>query len=386
MSADVLAALVSIALAVAVSAVTCRLVMAAGIWDAPNNEVRKAHVDPTPTSGGLGVAAGLAAGIAAFGFLGPYAWAQAVSPDMIVRTGAAVALALGALALGLYDDVRPLGPRLKFAALTALALAAPLLVGRAEALPIGVGVVIPLGFAIGVIGSALWVFTLANAVNFMDGANGLALGSAGIGLVGLAAASLVVGAPHAALAAGCAAAAIAGFLIWNFPHGRVFAGDAGSLFVGTLAATAALLAIEDGGLSPFVAVIPFFPLLADVLLTLDWRRRQKRRVLEGHRDHMFQIALRDGVPHWKVSLIYWGLSLKCAALAVVLAFTGRVPPPPVVAEAVAAADPAYRLFLICAAAVASLAAVITFVVLALVAVRVSKIVRRYAAARGHDAP
>ena len=71
----------------------------------------------------------------------------------------------------------------------------------------------------------------------------------------------------------CCAGALIGFLYWNFPHGRIFAGDSGALFAGAVAALASLMIISRTDVPPFVPPILFMPLLADALLTLAWRMR-----------------------------------------------------------------------------------------------------------------
>lgn len=305
----------AVALAALASVLACRLVMAAGISDPPDL-ARKAHRAPTPTSGGLGASFGFALALAVLCLMPAADWSAGITPAQSARMSAAAVFAFCFLALGLYDDARPLGARTKFAIFTAMALLAPFIVGAPERIVLGDGLSVGLYAVVGALGAALWIFVLVNAVNFLDGANGLAMGSTAIGLVGLALVSLYAGAEHAAALALCAGGALIGFLVWNFPNGRLFAGDAGALFAGALAALASLLAIHDGGVSVFIPPLLFFPLLADALLTLRWRVGRRPHLLEGHRDHMFQVALRAGWTHRRVALIYWAMTGACAAFAV----------------------------------------------------------------------
>ncbi len=67
-------------------------------------------------------------------------------------------------------------------------------------------------------------------------------------------------------------------------------------------------------LAPFVPVILFFPILADVLLTLAWRLSRGRSLLKSHRDHLYQVGLRSRLGHAKVSMIYWVVALVCAVV------------------------------------------------------------------------
>jgi UDP-N-acetylmuramyl pentapeptide phosphotransferase/UDP-N-acetylglucosamine-1-phosphate transferase len=312
------------AVSAAVSVVACRAMMAAGVVDEPD-VARKAHRAPTPTSGGVGAAAGFALGMVALTLL--TLWRSELDAQTFNWIAAAAGFSCGFAALGLCDDAWPLGPRLKFSLFTLGALASAWIVGIVHTLPLSDELMVALPFWVGLVGSALWVFTLVNAVNFMDGANGLAMGSVATGLIGLALVSLNADAPGAAALAFCGAAALAGFLVWNYPHGKLFAGDSGALFAGALAALASLIAIREGGVSPFIPPLLFFPLLADVLLTLAWRVSRKRRLLAGHAEHLYQIVIRGGATHAAVSARYWAVTAACAIVALIAERVGGVAPP-----------------------------------------------------------
>jgi UDP-GlcNAc:undecaprenyl-phosphate/decaprenyl-phosphate GlcNAc-1-phosphate transferase len=226
-----------------------------------------------------------------------------------------------ALGIGLLDDLFDLraGPKFGFLALLCLIFAA--FVVRIDALTLWPGATLSFGPVLGILGTALWLFVMANGVNFMDGANGLAMGSTALGLLALALYAFWGGAPVPALAALLVAAALCGFLYWNFPNGRIFAGDAGSLFVGFVAGALALIAINEAGLPVLLAPLLFMPLLADVLLTMAWRARRKRNLLHAHRDHLYQVAMRAGAGHTRVAIGYWLAMVHCAlAAGVSLAF------------------------------------------------------------------
>jgi len=304
------------ALALVVSLVACGALIGAGPVDLPT-EARKRHTSPTPTSGGLGIALGFAVGLVALSTFSA-AWRHEVTTIGSSLLSIGVSFAYGFLMLGFVDDAYPLGPRLKFAAFAALSIGAALTVGVVQALPLG-GSVLHVGLLLGLIGTALWVFTLVNCVNFMDGANGLAMGSLAIGLSTLGALAMMRESPSGAAIAFCAAGALIGFLFWNYPRGRLFAGDSGALFAGALAAIASLIIIRRTGLSPWIPPIVFFPILADALLTLAWRARKGRSLLEGHAEHLYQIATRAKWGHARIALIYWIAAALCGALAFALA-------------------------------------------------------------------
>jgi len=304
---------VAVLVALACSFAVCRALIGAPIVDMPDS-ARKAHVAPTPTSGGVAMALGFAFGLFALGALSTV-WRHAIELLSATRATWAAILAYCFLFLGFLDDAYPLGPRLKFLVFTALSMATALLIGVVSVLPVGETHLI-LPYPIALLGTALWVFTLVNCVNFMDGANGLAMGSVAIGLITIAIIALHLGGLGAAAISACGAGALIGFLFWNFPGGRLFAGDSGALFAGALGAVASLSLIARGDLSPFVPPIIFFPLLADALLTLAWRARRGRSLLDGHSEHIYQIAQRAGWGRRRIALIYWAAMALCGGVSV----------------------------------------------------------------------
>ncbi len=372
---------VATALAALASAALCPVVIAAGLWDNPDS-VRKNHKAPTPTAGGLAAASGFAIALAALSFWPDARWSETLAQGAPMQIALATAAAFAALVLGLFDDLHNLGPRFKFGLMAAISLFVAVFVARAQEFSIGAGMSLDTGFVFGVLGSALWVFTMANAVNFIDGANGLAMGSMIVGLVGLAMIAWVHEAPHAMALALCGVGGLTGLLCWNFPRGKVFAGDAGALFAGVLAAAAGLVLVQDGGVSPIIPPLLFFPILADVLLTLAHRARRGRPLLEAHRDHLYQVGLRAGLSHARVATIYWIVTAHCAVLAFVASYAVRIAPSSLL-EPKPGDVPTVAVVLGQAAGwLAALAPFLALVGLAIVAMRVSDRVRRFADARG----
>lgn len=308
---------IAVALTALVSLVACRALVPTAPLDVPDL-ARKAHGAPTPTSGGVGIAFGFAVGLMALS-LGFTQWRNAISAQGASLLAITAAFSYAFLLLGVWDDARPIAPRLKFALFALLALAGAWAIGPATQFPLADDLVVEVAWWIALIGSGLWVFTLVNSVNFMDGSNGLAMGSMAIGLIALAAIAFAGRSPAGAAISLCAAGAFLGFLYWNFPSGRMFAGDSGALFAGAVGALASLLIIQRAHLTPFAPPIVFFPLLADVLLTLAWRVSRGHRLLEGHLEHHYQILRRAGMSHTRVALIYWAAMAVCGAIAVVVA-------------------------------------------------------------------
>jgi len=311
------------AVAAIVSLIACRVLIALGPIDHPSL-ARHEHKDPTPTSGGLGIALGFAAGLILVALVPDGAWAQ-ITFASLKRVFLALGFACIFLAIGFWDDARPLSASIKFAAFALLSLCASLAIGAVQSFPFGESTVLMPTWA-GVAGTTLWIFVMVNGVNFMDGANGLAMGSVAIGLLALAAISADQGSMAGIAVSLTTAGALCGFLYWNFPGGKLFAGDSGALFTGALAALASIVVIHRTGLSPLVPPILFFPLLADVLLTLAWRVYRRHSLLDGHSEHIYQILIRGGMSHAEIALTYWAAMAVCGGVGFLVARDPGVAP------------------------------------------------------------
>jgi Fuc2NAc and GlcNAc transferase len=301
-----------------VSLSACRVIIAAGPIDLPNEE-RKRHERPTPTGGGVAIGVGFATGVAVLASISGD-WADNISDLGVRRMWVVAAYSYPLLVIGFVDDAIHLRARYKFVLYLLIAAAAAYTLGVVEKLPLTETLVVQLPYWLGLLGTAVWIFTLINAVNFMDGANGLAMGAVAIGLLALGLAGLETEVSSVSAIGALGAAALAGFLIWNFPGGRLFAGDSGALFVAALGAMAALVMIARGRLSPFAAPIVFAPLLADAAITAFWRLtlRGWRSLFVGHEEHHYQLLRSGGLNPVLITLSYWAMTAACGGLVLAL--------------------------------------------------------------------
>ncbi len=298
--------IVSLVLGALVSFLLTNVVMKWRVLDHPN--MRSSHKVSTPNAGGLGVIAGvlvvviIAASRDGFG-------------EQSAQAVALVGLGLLTGLLGLYDDLRDMNARIKFLVLAILALGAAIFVYPVSDFALDQGA-ITLPFIIAFAGTALWVFVLSNAVNFMDGSDGLIAGSGIIAAAVLAILSLDAGNGVAALMALALIAALIGFLPLNTPSAKVFLGDTGALFIGFWLAGIALFYIHDGPSGAVYAVVLIFmPWLSDTLLTMAWRAYKRMDLLHAHKDHMYQLALRRGATHGTMAVILAVQTFICGTLA-----------------------------------------------------------------------
>lgn len=263
------------------------LAVARGWVDKPDGE-RKLHEHPTPALGGLAIAAG-----AMLGFVVLYAaWAfvgDAASGPAVLHPTFWVGM-LVVIGVGVYDDLREVGPKAKF--LVQLGAAYLLLHGGyrldLSALPL-FDALDPYQLALYEIPLTLfWVVGVINAVNLIDGLDGLAGGLAVIGLMALGAIFALNGHWEVTLLILPLIGAILGFLWYNFNPASIFMGDTGSLLLGYVLAAYSLQAevAVDPALTLLVPVVVLGVPLVDTTLSIVRRLVSGRSVFAPDHDHL----------------------------------------------------------------------------------------------------
>jgi UDP-GlcNAc:undecaprenyl-phosphate GlcNAc-1-phosphate transferase len=229
----------------------------------------------TPTMGGIAIAAATVVGFGAI----------ALHPAPLLLPDSWLFVLLAALAMfvvGLFDDQLQLSPMAKL--VSSLAIGAFLVFALAGAEPAGA---LPSGYTL--IGT-VWFAGVCHALNLLDNMDGLATGVAMIAAVFLAALlGMPLGVPLVVLLAALAGSAL-GFLFWNRPPARLFMGDCGSLFIGSLLAGASLVPIfhtRVAFVSPAVLVVLIMVVpLFDTGFVLVLRRLAGRPATKGGTDHV----------------------------------------------------------------------------------------------------
>lgn len=254
---------------------------ALGLVDVPRGE-RHLHAEPVPTVGGLAVALSVLASFLPVAALGSFGALGSVQTDASSGLGSLLLVLAGALAMlavGTWDDAREISARVKFAAQVAVAAAVFGAGVRVGSLTVpGLGAV-EFGLAVSFVLTVFWLVAITNAFNLLDGIDGLAGGAALLATLSMFVASLVFGQYMAALLLAVTAAAVLGFLHFNFPPASVFLGDAGSLFLGFLLAGVGLVTSTKAATAAAIAI----PVVALGLPVLDTVLAMVRRFLRGER-------------------------------------------------------------------------------------------------------
>ncbi len=289
----------------------------AGALDRPSP--RRIHHEPTPTLGGIAFV------LAVLGI----AWLARAVPgparDLDVRPLLGLTLAaIPLLALGIVDDLRGTNPWTKLAV---QACAALVLVHFGYGVPLitnPFGPAFESGFLSGPL-AVLWVLIVVNAINLIDGLDGLASG-----VVLIASATLWwVGRLHAdfyvMFFSSLLIGSTLGFLRWNFPPARVFMGDTGSHFLGLTLAAVSLLENrkETAAMTLLLPLVAMGVPIADGARAFLRRLRSGQPVFRADTQHIHHRLLGLGLGPRHALLVLWGLCAMSGLAAVLLASLPR---------------------------------------------------------------
>jgi UDP-GlcNAc:undecaprenyl-phosphate GlcNAc-1-phosphate transferase len=285
-----------------------RLAVALHVVDQP--DARKVNKRPNiPLMGGLAIAVGCGVGVLVAGQQG-YADADNLRRLGGFFLGGAVLLALGA-----YDDRFGLGARIKLAFQIAAAAVAFAYGYRLDFLtePISRETYeLPVWLAFFV--TVAWVVAVTNAMNLMDGLDGLATGIGAIIALTLTIICFEANQPVGVLLGVVLVGAQLGFLPFNFPPGKIFLGDTGAYFVGYAIAVIGLEGYRKTALLTFV--VPLMALavpLLDTGLSVVRRFRNSKRIMGADRQHMHHRLLHvsGGSQRRAVLSLYFLTSCFC---------------------------------------------------------------------------
>jgi len=277
---------------------------------------RKAHGRPTPRLGGIAIVVAFYLPLVALFFfdtgVGRLFWSQ---PER------ALALILGGLAmaaLGIYDDLKGSGARIKFTVQVLIACLMWWANYRADVIATPFGTL-----ELGVLGlpfTVLWIVGITNALNLIDGLDGLATG------VALAAAATIFwvafanNRPLMTLFMVCLAGALLGFLRYNFHPASIFMGDSGSLFVGFVLAATALQTHEKSttAVSLLVPIVALGLPIGDTLLAMTRRMVRGQPMFSSDRGHIHHRLMDRGLSHKGAVLALYGIAVVLGGVAVAL--------------------------------------------------------------------
>ncbi len=298
---------------------------------------RRVHERPTPTLGGMAMFASFLAAFAVASRLETFRDVfESSSEPLGIVVAASVIFLVGAV-----DDLRPVSPPAKMAGQVLAASLLYLLGVTLFYVRVPFGGLWALSPDLIPLITVLWVVVMANAINVIDGLDGLAAGIVAIaaGAFFLYSQQLIdaglladnnVGPLIALVALGCCL----GFLPHNFHPARIFMGDSGALFLGLLMAAATMttggrVVDQFSGQTYFFfapMIIPFV-LLGVPILDAVWSilRRARRGIpwSQADKGHLHHRLLRLGHGHRRSVLILWNWTALLSGVVLFPTVTGN---------------------------------------------------------------
>lgn len=283
-----------------------------GAIDIPKDK-RRMHTDSVPLIGGLAI------------FLG-FLVSTVLFAEIDIKIIAILSGALIMVVLGVFDDKYALGAKFKLM-IQIIAAAIPVIAGvRIERiiLPFLKSGGIEFGWLAYPI-TILWIVALTNAVNLIDGLDGLAAGVSAIASFSMFLIALMQG--NYLIAVMCAAlvGACCGFLPYNFSPASIFMGDTGSTFLGFVMASLSVLGLFKihaiiSFAVPFIAFgIPIF----DTSFAIFRRIKEHRPIMSPDRGHLHHRLVDMGFSHKQAVLIIYAICIVLGAVAV-LSFKSKL--------------------------------------------------------------
>lgn len=287
---------------------------ARGWMDRPDGR-RKLHAVPVPRVGGIAVYLSFAFSVGLILVTAP----EAIGSGKVAIEACIHLVVAGGLVMlvGMADDIRGVRPAAKITVQTIAAcylyangfqihsLSNPFDSSTMDLGPLAIPVTV------------VWFVGMSNAVNLIDGLDGLAAGVGLFSTITLFIAALINGRLEAALLAAALAGALLGFLRYNFNPASIFLGDSGSLFVGfALAAFAVRSSMKSS-----TAIAIAAPLLALALPILDASIAVARRAIRGKAlfeadgDHIHHRLVRMGLTPRRVVILLYAVAAAFGALS-----------------------------------------------------------------------
>jgi UDP-GlcNAc:undecaprenyl-phosphate/decaprenyl-phosphate GlcNAc-1-phosphate transferase len=280
--------------------------IASGHLDTPDE--RKLHQTPVPRLGGIGIFVS---------FMLTFLLVALVSQRIPV-TSSLLGILVGStlmFTLGVMDDLKNLSPYIKLAVQFLAAIVAFLLGVQISVLDLPGSkllVLHALSFPI----TLLWLVGISNAMNFIDGVDGLAGGVTTLSAVTLSLVAIFTHQSTEALLAAILAGASLGFLVHNFHPAKIFMGDSGALFSGFMLSSLAVT-----GVLKSQVVVMLLPVLVLSVPLMDITFSTMRRLFLGKNpflpdaDHLHHRLLKAGLSPMKTAYAFYAICFVAGLLA-----------------------------------------------------------------------
>jgi UDP-GlcNAc:undecaprenyl-phosphate GlcNAc-1-phosphate transferase len=308
-------------LALVITPIVIYFTHALKIYDKP--DVRKVHASAIPRIGGLAIfLSAISLSITALFLDNKIGEAfRSVQAQVITLLGAATFIFL----VGLTDDLRGIRARYKLLAQVAAAVTMYLAGLRIDLLSVADLFTLHLGwFSFPV--TIFWIVAITNAVNLIDGLDGLAAGISAAVCAVIAIFALDIGQPLMVVLMLALLGSLSGFLFFNFNPARIFMGDCGSMFLGFVLASSSVLCATKSrtivalALPTLALGLPIF----DTIFSIIRRYLKRRGIMSPDRGHLHHILLNMGLHHRQVVIIMYVLTAIASGMGMFMMLTKDV--------------------------------------------------------------
>lgn len=223
------------------------------------------------------------------------------------------------VAVGIWDDVKQIGPKTKLLGQIVAALMLPIFDNAIHFISIGDHMLyleylsIPL--------TVFWIVGFTNIVNLIDGLDGLAAGISLIACIAICIVTLQMGQADLACITLALAGAACGFLRYNFNPAKIFMGDTGSMLLGyTMAAISVMGSVKTAATVGLVVpvIVLGLPIL-DTLFAIVRRRINGRPVFQPDKGHLHHRLLAMGLTQKQAVLLMYAITAVLGCVSIVAA-------------------------------------------------------------------
>lgn len=301
----ILTLLICFIVSVSMTPIVKKLAFKIGAVDAPN--ARKVHQKIMPRLGGFAIYIAFI-----IGFLLTRPESQMVSVTAILIGSFIIVIT------GILDDVYQLSPKVKLMGQIIAALVVIFGGVKIEYINLPFDGVLNFGwFSIPL--TLLWIVGITNAINLIDGLDGLAAGVSSIVLITITILAMLDGNIFVMTLGTILIGSTLGFLVHNFHPAKIFMGDTGALFLGYIISVISILGFKNVTLFSIIvpAIILAVP-ISDTFFAIIRRVVNKRPLSSPDKSHLHHCLLRLGFSHTKTVLIIYGISAFFGLAAVIL--------------------------------------------------------------------
>jgi UDP-GlcNAc:undecaprenyl-phosphate GlcNAc-1-phosphate transferase len=281
------------------------------------NGNRHVHAGQIPRLGGLALVVGWCTTLVLFLSLHGFG-ADTLARSRLELTGVIVGALLVCL-VGAVDDIRGVRVAYKLAAQLLVAGMAYACGFRIEAISLPFFGTLSMGvFALPI--TILWIVGITNAVNLIDGLDGLAAGVSFFAALTGFVVAVINGSSLAAIVLAPLMGVLVAFLVFNFNPAKIFMGDSGSYFLGYVLATTSLAgSIQQKASTAVALLVPMIALglpIFDTLFSMVRRYLERRPIFAPDRGHIHHRLLEVGLTHRRAVMLLYGVSVAFAACAI----------------------------------------------------------------------